>query len=69
VVTPNSLVSTATVFLGVGDGSFEQAIEVVGVGDHPYGVATGDFNGDGKPDVAISNALSNDMTVKLSTSH
>jgi hypothetical protein len=41
-----------TVFLGNGDGSFTQK-SAVPVGDLYYAVASGDFNGDGIPDLAI----------------
>src|SRR5580698_5934807 len=35
------------------------------VGLRPTGVATGDFNGDGKQDIAIANAGNNNVTVLL----
>jgi len=69
VVTPNFLANTATVLLGVGDGSFEAPINAGAAGTTTYGVAAGDFNGDGKPDIATCNAGSNDVVVKMSTSN
>jgi len=57
------------VLLGVGDGSFEAVLDTGPTGQVSYGVATGDFNKDGKPDFATANAISNDVTVRLSTSH
>ena len=35
------------------------------VGSSPYSVATGDFNGDGKPDLVTANAGSNSVSVLL----
>ena len=68
VVTPNFLASTATVLLGIGDGHFEPAIDAGPTGRTSYGIAAGDFDGDGRPDFATANASSNDVTVKMSTS-
>jgi hypothetical protein len=42
-----------SVLLGIGDGTFQPAVHYV-VGSHPYAVAAGDFNGDGKLDVAAA---------------
>src|SRR3989441_5867008 len=36
-----------------------------GVGTHPQSVAVGDFNGDGKPDLAVANAGSDTVSVLL----
>jgi hypothetical protein len=55
------------VLLGRGDGSFRAPIDAGTTGEYTYGIATGDFNGDGKPDFATANAVSDDMTVKLNT--
>jgi hypothetical protein len=68
VITPNYRSSTATVLLGIGDGRLEPPIDVGVMGTTSYGVASGDFNGDGKPDVAVCNAGSNDVVVRLNTS-
>lgn len=48
--------STATIFRNTGSpGNISFANTMVVLGLSPYGVATGDFNGDGKPDVVVSN--------------
>src|SRR5207249_3114619 len=44
------LANTVAVLLGNGDGSFGVKAEY-GTGNHPYSVAIGDLNGDGKPDL------------------
>src|SRR5215472_129092 len=36
-----------------------------GAGTNPYSVAVGDFNGDGKPDFAVANSGSNNVSVLL----
>ena len=50
--------------LGNGDGTFRLASSYT-VGTSPYGVAVGDVNGDGKPDIAVSNAGSSDVSILL----
>jgi hypothetical protein len=48
---------TVSVFLGNGDGTFQPARStVLPGGQNPYSVAVGDFNGDGKLDLAVSGA-------------
>jgi hypothetical protein len=73
VVTANFGSGTGTVLLGIGDGTFEKPIDAgptaTPVGQISYGVAAGDFNGDGIPDFATTNPGDNDISVKLSTSH
>jgi FG-GAP-like repeat len=48
--------SNLQVSLGKGDGTFRPAVAYP-AGDCAYGVATGDFNHDGKIDVAIANSI------------
>ena len=45
---------TVSVLLGNGDGTFQVAVNY-GAGIGPASVAVGDFNGDGKPDLAVAN--------------
>ncbi len=56
-VFPNSV----DVLLGNGDGTFQTAVSYP-VGDSPYGIATGDFNADGKIDLAVVNVCGSDST-------
>lgn len=45
---------TVSVLLGNGDGTFQPAVTYnCGGPDNPYSIAVGDFNGDGKPDIAL----------------
>lgn len=56
---------SATVLLGNGDGTFTPTATSPVTGSNPESIAFADFNGDGKPDLAISNAGSNTVTVLL----
>ena len=53
-----------SVLLGNGDGSFQDAVNFV-AGRYPSSVAVGDFNGDGKADLAVANRLSSNVSVLL----
>jgi uncharacterized protein (TIGR03437 family) len=53
-----------SVCLGNGDGSFQTAMAIA-VGERPSSVALGDFNGDGKPDLAVANETSNNVTALI----
>src|SRR5207302_779787 len=57
----NGIVS---VLLGKGDGSFRAAANY-SVGISPFSIAVSDFNGDGKPDLAVANFISGDVSVLL----
>ncbi len=66
-VVTNFADNSYSVFLGNGDGTFNQ---LKGSPFHlrsgetgPIAVTVADFNGDGKPDLAIANQTSNDVTV------
>jgi uncharacterized protein (TIGR03437 family) len=55
-----------TVLLGNGAGGFTAAPgSPFAVGSVPFGLVTGDFNGDGKPDLAVSNESDDNVTVLL----
>ena len=60
-VSPSNSVS---LLLGNGDGTFQPASQLT-VGNGPAGVAVGDFNGDGKPDLAVANVNENTFSVLL----
>lgn len=51
-----------TVLLGNGDGTFQSGLNYA-VGLNPQAVVSGDFNCDGKPDLAIANAGSSQITL------
>jgi hypothetical protein len=67
--SPNySIPGKLTVFIGAGDGSFRNPV-VTTVETNPYSLAVGDFNGDGKADVAITtlqNAHPNQIDILIS---
>src|SRR6266516_2467543 len=56
--------NTVTVLLGNGDGTFLPGPSLT-VGNGPAGVAVGDFNGDGKPDLAVANLNDNTLSILL----
>jgi hypothetical protein len=55
-------ISSVSVLLGNGDGTFQAPI-TTGLLAGATSLAVGDFNGDGKPDLAIVNALNNSVEV------
>ena len=57
-----------TILLGNGMGGFTQpAGSPVGAGTAPRSVAVGDFNLDGKPDLAVANSGTNNVTIQINT--
>ena len=54
-----------SVLLGNGDGTFQPPSVDFAGGAHPRSVAVADFNGDGKPDLAVANAGSDTVSVLL----
>jgi hypothetical protein len=64
----NDFDNNVTIRLGDGTGGFPDAKSAtVGAGARPISVAVGDFNGDGKLDLAIANNTDNNVTVQLNT--
>jgi len=64
----NSGSGTVSVLFGNGNGTFQTAVSY-GVSSYsnpgPYSVAAADFNGDGKPDMAVANYISNSVSILL----
>jgi FG-GAP-like repeat/Abnormal spindle-like microcephaly-assoc'd, ASPM-SPD-2-Hydin/FG-GAP repeat len=56
---------TVSILLGNGDGTFTPASGSPGVGNFPESVAVGDFNGDGKLDLAVANEYDNTVSILL----
>lgn len=58
-----------SILLGVGDGTFLPSATdlpvTFPVGQHPLAIASGDWNGDGKIDLAVVNSGSHDLTLLL----
>jgi hypothetical protein len=57
-----------SVLLGNGDGTFQPAVEYA-AGAGPSGIVAGDFTGDGKLDLAVTDRNSNDVAVLLGKSN
>src|SRR5438445_3782283 len=62
--TPPASSGSFSVLLGNGDGTFQSAVNY-DAGTNPVSVAVGDFNGDGKPDLAVVNSGSTNLAVLL----
>jgi len=62
VVLGNYYNSSVSLYLGNGDGTFGSASST-GTGIYPTAIATGDWNGDGIPDLAVANSESNTLTI------
>ena len=59
------LLGTVTILIGRGNGTFVPKAVSPQTGSVPYSVVVADFNGDGKPDLAVANAGSNTISVLL----
>jgi len=62
---PCGSVGTVTILLGNGDGTFTSTATNPVTGIAPTSIVTGDFNGDGIPDLATANYNGNSVTVLL----
>jgi hypothetical protein len=62
-------VGTVSVLRGNGDATFQAAVNYVAGyhGTAPGALAVGDFNGDGKPDLAATDSLASDVSVLINT--
>ena len=56
--------NTGSILLGQGDGTF-LAQTTYPTGNNPIWIATGDFNGDGKLDLAAANESDNTVSILL----
>ena len=65
VVADNGVSGGLTVFLGNGDGTFKAGNEISATGEGTVSVAIADFNGDGIPDLAVTNYANDDLSVLL----
>ena len=57
--SPTTTPTTVSVLLGNGDGTFQPQVTDA-VGSSPDAIVAGDFNGDGRLDLAVANCVSND---------
>jgi len=55
---------TVSIRLGQGDGTFQVAPELE-VGGQPLSLTVGDFNGDGRPDLATANFFANTVSILI----
>lgn len=65
VSNSNSGGTTLTILLGNGDGTFTAVATSPTVGLYPDGIAVGDFNGDGKPDLAVNSVDQGEVVLLL----
>ncbi|CAF0767197.1 unnamed protein product [Adineta steineri] len=66
----NTYTNNIGIFFGIGNGSFRTQTSVfTGASSAPYALASGDFNGDGKLDLVISDIALNTISILLNTCH
>lgn len=56
---------SVTIFIGNGDGTFKSGSEISGTGSGTIGIAVADFNGDGIPDLAVTNYDGDSVSILL----
>lgn len=62
----NFSLANVTILLGNGTGGFQEAVgSPIGVGANPEYSTVGDFNGDGKQDLAVANAGTSNVTILM----
>jgi len=64
-IVPSQSAGYLSVFLGNGDGTFTPLDTTTPLGVAPYASALGDFNGDGKPDLAITDLTDGTVSILL----
>ncbi len=57
--------NTVTISLGKGDGTFTPLNTYPATGSHPQSIVSGDFNGDGKADLAVTNNSDGTVTILI----
>ncbi len=67
LVVTSTAGDAAWILLGTGKGAFSSTEFGFATGTDPLWVAVGDFNGDHKPDLAVANSGSNNITVLINT--
>jgi FG-GAP-like repeat/Bacterial Ig-like domain (group 3)/FG-GAP repeat len=68
IITANATNNNVTLLLGTTSGGFTPATSSpFAVGTGPTSIAIGDFNGDGKPDAAVANLASANVTLLLNS--
>ena len=64
--SPSTSSANVSILLGTGAGGFAGATSFA-VGREPVSVAVGDFNGDGRQDLAVANVNSGNVSILLNT--
>jgi hypothetical protein len=64
IVLTNAGSNTVSLLLGNANGTFQSHVDFI-TGTAPGGLAIGDFNGDGDPDVAVVNTGSDTVSIMI----